>query len=446
MAAVSLGCSKNRIDTEEVLGYLARQGYILTDHYNSADVIFINTCAFIEQARQESIDTILKMIAGTRQNEPKIFAAGCLVEVFGDKILKKIPELDGAIGVHSYRDLDQFMAKLFAGEGPVMKNSPPDTYRSLSPRVLTTPVYSASVKIAEGCNNRCRYCLIPEIRGPYRSRAPEEIVSEIKGLLEQGTFEINILAQDTTAYGTDGEAYPDLCGLLNRILDLDFNFWLRIMYTYPSRITDQLIDLVREENRICSYLDVPIQHSSDRLLERMGRLYRRHNLTALFDKLRFRIPDLALRTTVMVGHPGETRKQFLDLLSFIEDYPFENLGAFTYSPRENNYSGSPDRQVAARVAGKRYRELMTRQKKIARLANQKYLGMRLPILVEGANRKDPGWYYGRTEYQAPEVDGSVFFRSPAGLEPGSLVSAVIKAAGPYNLLAVNPVPLDRMPR
>ncbi len=445
MAAVSLGCSKNRIDTEEILGYLARQGYILTDHYNSADVIFINTCGFIEQAQQESINTLLDMIEATRQNKPKIVAAGCLVEVFGDKILKNIPELDGAIGVHSYRDLDQFMEKLFAGEGPVLKNSPPKTYSSLSPRVLTTPIYSASVKIAEGCNNRCHYCMIPEIRGPYRSRDPEEIALEIKDLLEQGAFEINILAQDTTAYGTDSEAYPDLCGLLKRILELDYNFRLRIMYTYPSRITDQLIDLIREENRICNYLDVPIQHSSDHILERMGRLYRRQNLTALFDKLRFRIPDLVLRTTVMVGHPGETRRQFLDLLNFIEEYPFENLGAFTYCHQENTFAGTPDQQVPARVAGRRYKELMIRQKKIALLTNQKYLGMRLPILVEGVSRIGPRWYYGRTEYQAPEVDGSVYFRSRFCPEPGSWVSAEIKAAGPYNLLAVNPVPVDRMP-
>ncbi len=446
MAAISLGCSKNRIDTEEVLGYLAKNGYILTDHYDSADVIFINTCGFIEDAQQESINTILEMVDTGGSERPKLIAAGCLVEVYGAGIMDSIPELDGAIGVHSYRELDQFMEALFSGKRPVLKSAPSSEYSSLSTRVLTTPVHTAFVKIADGCDNRCHYCMIPSIRGPYRSRAPEEIVAEVEDLLDRGAFEINLIAQDTTAYGTDLEERPNLAGLLKQILQLDRNFRLRIMYTYPSRIDDSLIELIREENRICNYLDIPIQHGSDYILKQMGRHYRQENLRSLFAKLRRRIPDLALRTTVMVGYPGETERHFLDLLNFIKEHPFESLGAFTYSRQEETPAGSLEQQVPARVGRKRFKELMLKQKRVVRQINQKYLGLRLPILVEGKVKTGVSWHYGRTEYQAPEVDGLVYFRSVEELKPGSWVSAEIKAAGPYNLLAAKPLLIDRLPR
>jgi len=442
---VSLGCSKNRIDTEEVLGYLAGNGYILTDDYLSADVIFINTCGFIEDAQQESVNTILEMVEQTRSKRPRIVAAGCLVEVFGDQVLESIPGLDGAIGVHSYRELDRFMDQLFAGERPVFKNSPSGTYHSLSSRILTTPGHSASVKIADGCNNRCHYCMIPSIRGPYRSREPLEIVNEVNELLNRGTFEINLIAQDTTAYGIDQPGHPDLSGLLEQILAINRDFRLRIMYTYPSRIDDNLIELIRAENRICKYLDVPIQHSSNRILGLMGRHYVREELHSLFKKLRLRIPGLALRTTVMVGYPGERNHHFRELLAFIEECPFESLGAFVYSRQEGTPAAGSEELVPARVGRKRRRELMLKQKRIARQANQKYIGKRLPILVEGQDSTAGNCYYGRTEYQAPEVDGITRIFSTQELKPGTLVSAEIRAAGPYNLLAVRPVPVDQVP-
>jgi len=429
-----------------VLGYLAGKGYILTDHYRSADVIFINTCGFIEDAQQESVNTILEMIADLRLNRTRIVAAGCLVEVFGGDILKTIPGLDGAIGVHSYGELDLFMEKLLAGERPLFKNDPANVYSSISSRVLTTPVHSAFVKIAEGCSNRCHYCMIPSIRGPYRSRPPAEITGEISDLLDRGAFEINLVAQDTTAYGMDRESRPNLAGLLEQILDLDRSFRLRIMYTYPSRIDDRLIELICEENRICSYLDIPIQHGSDQVLEQMGRQYRRKDLTALFEKLRKKIPGLALRTTVMVGYPGEKGRHFMELLDLITEHPFESLGAFSYSPQQGTAAAQMDQEVPFRVAAKRLAKLMQKQKLIARGVNQKYTEMRLPILVEGKAGSRGSWYYGRTEYQAPEVDGVTWFRSGEDLKPGTLVSAKIKAAGPYNLLAGRPVEIDRMPR
>ena len=429
-----------------MLGYLAEKGYILTDDYLSADVIFINTCGFIEDAQQESVNTILEMIERTRSKQPRIVAAGCLVEVFGNQVMENIPGLDGAIGVHSYRELDRFMEKLFAGEHPVFKNSPSETYQSLPSRILSTPVHSANVKIADGCNNRCNYCMIPSIRGPYRSRDPREIVSEVDNLLDRGASEINLLAQDTTAYGIDQPDYPDLAGLLENILALDRNFRLRIMYTYPSRIDDRLIELIRSENRICKYLDIPVQQSSDPVLELMGRHYRKEDLQSLFEKLRRRIPDLALRTTVMIGFPGETKRHFQELLEFIEGYPFESLGAFNYSSQDGTPAAKLEQQVPTRVSKKRLSKLMLKQKRIARRINQKYTGKRLPILVEGKAGPSGTWCFGRTEYQAPEVDGITYFRSPDNLKPGSWVSAVIKAVGPYNLLATRAVQIDQMPR
>jgi len=445
LAAISLGCSKNRIDTEEILGYLADKGFILTDHYRFADVILVNTCGFIDQAQQESINTILQVAENTGSNKPKIVAAGCLVEVFGNKIIKNVAAIDGAIGVHSYSSLDQFMKLLLSGKRTVIKKSPANMYQSLSSRVLTTPVHTASVKIADGCSNRCHYCLIPRIRGPYRSREPEEIVAEINDLLDRGTAEINLIAQDTTAYGSEKDSLPNLSGLIKKILKLDRTFRLRIMYTYPSRIDDQLIELIGSESRICNYLDIPIQHSSDQMLERMGRLYNRQQLTELLSTLRRRIPDIALRTTVMVGYPGETRSHFRDLLQFIEDNPFENLGAFTYSRQDGTIAGNINEQVPGRVAAKRYRELMLKQKRLARIVNKKYMGKQLDILVEGTSQFYGNWYYGRSQYQAPEVDGLVYFRSPVDLKPGIRILAKIDAVSPYNLLAYNMTTLEKKP-
>ncbi len=446
LAAISLGCSKNRIDTEEILGYLAGKGYILTDHYQSADIIFVNTCGFIEKAQQESINTILKLAQSREKNKPKIIAAGCLVEVFGNKLIKDLVDLDGAIGVHSYSKLDKFLKLLFSGKRTVIKKRPSTFYFSLSSRLLTTPPHSISVKISDGCNNHCHYCLIPGIRGPYRSRDPEEIVAEISDLLARGTKEINLIAQDTTAYGSEQESLPDLSGLIKKILKLDQTFRLRIMYTYPSRIDDELIELIRSENRVCNYLDIPIQHTNDSILNSMGRLYNRQELTDLFKKLRQRIPDLALRTTLMIGYPGETRSHFRDLIQFIKDNPFESLGAFTYSSQEGTAADNLEGQVPSRVANRRYRELMFKQRQLVRRVNEKYIGRRLIILVEGVSQFGVNWYYGRTEYQAPEVDGVVYFRSPAALKPGYWVSAKINAVSSYNLWAFNSNVIDHNPQ
>ena len=439
LAAVSLGCSKNRIDTEEILGFLSAQGFVLTDDYQIADVVIVNTCSFIESAQQESINTLLEVAAHKNGPRAKIIAIGCLVEIFGSKILKYIPEIDGAIGVHSYSDLNRFMKILLSGKRIAIRKPLAEEYHSLYSRILTTPAYSVNVKIAEGCSNRCHYCLIPRIRGCYRSRHPEDIITEIRNLLEYGAREINLIAQDTTAYGSDRHGLPDLSGLITMILKLKGDFWLRILYTYPSRIDDTLIELIAAESRICNYLDVPIQHVNDQVLMQMARSYGNNELTTLLLALHKRIPDLALRTTCMVGYPGESREQFNELLDFIQEYPFENLGAFAYSAQKGTIAGNSPKQVPRRVINKRLALLMETQQQVSNLLNRKLIGRRLKILVEKALSPGSKRYYGRTEYQAPEVDGGVYFRSFISLNPGDWVSVEIGAVSPYNLLAVRPI-------
>ncbi len=436
IAAVSLGCSKNRIDTEEILGLLSTWGCVLTEDYKSADVIFVNTCSFIEDAQQESIDTLIEMAAVNRGGTPKIVAAGCLVEVFGSKIIRSMVEVDGAIGVHSYNKLARFMIMLLNGKRTVIKVAPSDQYHSLAPRILTTPAHSAVVKIGEGCSNHCNYCLIPSIRGAYRSRSPEEIIAEIDSLIKKGTKEISLIAQDTTAYGTDREGLPDLAGLIRQVLSLKHNFWLRIMYTYPSRINNDLIDLIAKERRICKYLDIPIQHSSDRVLRSMGRKYDKVDLTLLFARLRSKIPNLALRTTCMVGYPTESRRDFEDLLRFVKEQRFERLGTFTYSPAKGKAAGGTLKNIKKRIAKKRHRELMLTQQRIAHGVNIELIGRKMTVLVDKTPEPGSSWYYGRTEYQAPDIDGGVYFFSEEPLSPGEWITVKIRAASPYNLLAV----------
>jgi len=440
LAAVSLGCSKNRIDTEEIFGFLAGNGMILTDDWRLADIIIVNTCGFIEQAQQESINTILE-IAQKKKKNVRLIVTGCLVEVFGSALLKRIPEVNGALGVHSYKHIKRFMKIILNNRRVVIKNKAAEKFSSLSSRILTAPPHSVNVKIAEGCSNYCHYCLIPKIRGHYRSRRPEEIVDEIKRLVESGTSEIVLIAQDTTAYGCELEDSPDLSGLIEKIMGLKHNFWLRIMYTYPSRINKSLLEIIAKETRVCSYLDIPIQHVNDKILSDMSRFYRKKELTELLVLIRKMIPNIVLRTTCMVGYPGESKRQFDEMLEFIQEYPFEQLGAFAYSAQKDTISAGMAKQVPQRVINKRLHRLMAKQQKIAHLTNLKMVGINCMVIVDKEAAEGGKWYYGRTEFQAPDVDGGVFFRSAVKHKQGDWVSVKICAAAPYNLLALKTAPI-----
>lgn len=445
VAALSLGCSKNRIDTEEILGYLTERGAIITDHFASAHIVIVNTCGFIEEAQQEAINTLVEVGATLKGTGTKLVAAGCLVEVFGSQIITAVPEIDGAIGVHSYKDLDRFFANLLRGNRIVIKRSPASVYEPLAPRLLTGYTHSVDVKIAEGCSNRCNYCRIPGIRGAYRSRNPEDIVNEIDTLVKHGAREINLIAQDTTAYGSDAADCPSFSELLEMIMAIKERFWLRIMYTYPSRIDDRLIRLIAAEKRICSYLDIPIQHADSQVLSAMGRHYDGDGLNKIIVKLRTEIPGIALRTTCMVGYPGEKADNFKTLLDFISRTQFEHLGSFIYSCQEGTPAYGLKMTVPARIAKKRRALLMERQREIAKQLNLKLVGSEPVLLIDKELNRDKLWYYGRTERQAPEVDGGVFIRSDIKLKSGDWVRAKIVAAGPYSLLAVRPVPLVQLP-
>ena len=445
VSAISLGCSKNRIDTEEILGFLSKNGLILTDDYKNADIVIVNTCGFIDKAKQESVNALIRIASETRNKKTKIIAAGCLVEIYGSNIVKIIPEISGAIGVHSYRNLISFLREILSGKRIVIKSKPAARYHALSPRILTTPAHSAYVKIAEGCSNCCHYCLIPKIRGHYRSRFPDEIIAEIKYLVENGTREIVLIAQDTTAYGCDNHNLPSLAGLIENILDLKNSFWLRLLYTYPSRIEEKLLDLIKADSRFCCYLDIPLQHVNDEILSQMSRSYRKDELTALINKIRSRFTDMALRTTFMVGYPGETRSQFDELLLFIEQYPFENLGAFAYSAQQGTLAENLKNHVPQRIINKRHQQIMEKQQLVAQRSKLDMIGKRLVILVDKVLNSRNNWYYGRSQYQAPEIDGGIYFRSHFTMKQGDWVSAEICAASPYNYLAKNVYLLDELP-
>jgi ribosomal protein S12 methylthiotransferase len=434
IAAVSLGCAKNRVDTEEILGLLSRCGYRLTPSTRQADIIIINTCAFIDRAKEESINTILKMAEVCRKNNAKLVVIGCLAQRYGRKLMQLIPEVDVLAGVHSYAALPALLGRCRDGGKTFLLAPPAERYSSLGERVLTTAPHSTFVKIAEGCNNRCRYCRIPGIRGPYRSRTAAEIIEEVKRLASGGVKEINLVAQDTTLYGKDLYGAGDhLASLLKKLAAIESLSWIRLLYLYPNRITDQLIELIAAEDKICSYLDIPLQHISDRVLSRMGRLYRRAQVEELLEKLRRRIPGLALRTTFMVGYPGETTADFMELLDFVRVYPFERLGAFSFSSQSGTPAAGMPGQVPARVKEARRRRLMELQLSISRRLNRRLLGTVQTVMVEG--EAGPNRFRGRLYSQAPAVDGEVYFYAleRRRMAPGDLVPIQIRASGAYNV-------------
>lgn len=444
MASVSLGCNKNRIDTEKILGCLSGLGISLTDDYQAADLIMVNTCGFIESAQEESINTLLEMAAVKKNQKPVLFAAGCLVEKIGTGIINIIPEIDGAIGVHSYQHLEQFIAMLLKKYRVSIKRNAGEVNVLSSKRILSTSVHSVNIKIAEGCNNRCGYCLIPKIRGNYRSRNPQDIISEIEYFLDSGAREISLIAQDTTAYGSDNPNFPDFAGLISKILAIKKFFWLRLMYTYPSRITDDLIRLIAEDSRICNYLDLPVQHASSKVLAKMGRHYDHKDLEILLIKLQKELPGISLRTTCMVGYPGEGTREFQELLAFIKQYKFEHLGSFIYSRQPETIAGQLAPTTAPRVVRQRQHRLMILQQRISYQRNLNRIGTKEIVLIDRQLSSTGNWYFGRTRSEAPEVDGGVYIFSKTPLQAGNFVTARIVSAKPYNLIALKLQTIDQL--
>ena len=435
---VSLGCEKNRVDTEIMLHKLYTAGHEITPEDTEADVVIVNTCAFIESAKQESIDNILD-VAWLKKNRSLkgIIVTGCLSERYRDEIMEELPEVDAVIGVGSRDRICEAVEEVLAGR----KFSAYEDKESVvigGERILTTPEYSACLRVSEGCDNRCSYCAIPDIRGRHRSRPIEEIVEEARGLEELGVRELCLIAQDTTRYGLDLYGEYKLDELVRRICAETSIPWIRLLYCYPDKITDGLIEEFKTNPRLVKYIDIPIQHISDSVLARMNRHGDSACIRDTISRLRAAVPDITLRTTAIVGFPGETEEDFEILCEFIRDMRFDRLGAFTYSAEEGTPAAEFDGQIDEQTKTDRYDTLMSIQLEINAEKNREKIGSKIEVLCEGYDVVAES-YYGRSSADAAEIDGKVYFSSERKLAAGEFVSVEIEDSLDYDLIgsAVN---------
>ena len=431
---VSLGCPKNQLDTEVMLHELYEAGYEIVSEDIDADVIVVNTCAFIESAKQESIDNIID-IGWLKKNRSlkAIVVTGCLAERYRDAIFDELPEVDAVLGVGSIHNIAEAVKKAAAGE----RYSSYEDKNSVAlggERIVTTPEYFAYLKVAEGCDNRCTYCAIPSIRGKFRSRPMEELIEEAKTLEGLGVKELCVIAQDTTRYGSDLYGEYKLAELLNRITEETSIPWIRVLYCYPDKITDELIDTIRDNPRVLKYIDLPIQHISDNMLRSMNRHGDSELVKSTVRRLRERIPGIVIRTTVIVGFPGETEEDFTELCEYIKEAKFDRLGAFTYSREENTPAYDFDGQIDEQTKQDRCDIIMAEQGNSMAELNEARIGQTIDVLCEGYDPVSEA-YYGRSEYDAPEIDGKVYFRAPKNsVADGDMVRVRITEAVDYDLV------------
>lgn len=433
---VSLGCSKNLMDTEVMLAKLVKAGYQIVPEDIDADIIIVNTCAFIESAKKEAIDNILDVAWLKEHRKLKgIVVTGCLAERYQTQIFDEIPEVDAVIGVGSIHRIVKAVDAVAKG----LKFSAFDD-KNESPlggdRILTTPEYMAYIKIAEGCDNRCTYCAIPSIRGKFRSRTIEDIVAEAKDMEALGVKELNIVAQDTTRYGLDLYGEYKLPELIRAICKETNIPWLRLLYCYPDKITDELVAEIRDNDRVVKYIDLPIQHISDKVLRRMNRHGDSAMIKSVIAKLRKEIPEICIRTTAIVGFPGETDEDFEALCEYVKEAEFDRLGAFTYSREEDTPAYNFEDQIDEKIKQERYDIIMREQLHISEAKNEKLIGKRLTVLCEAF---DPAAeiYYGRTAADAPDIDGKVYFKNALGkkrIAPGTFVEVEVEEAVDYDLI------------
>jgi ribosomal protein S12 methylthiotransferase len=431
---VSLGCPKNLVDSEVTLGLLSREGYGLTTDPSKGDVIIVNTCSFIKDAAQEAIETILKLASYKREGRCRLLiVSGCLPQRYGRDLEKELPEVDLFVGTGSFHKIPRIISR--EGKRKSFLSGHTFLYSEKTPRILSTPAYTAYLKIAEGCSKTCTFCTVPKIRGSYRSRTIRSILKEAENLAYQGVKELILIAQDTTAYGDDLRDGATLENLLKGLVRVEGLRWIRILYAYPNpaRFTESLLRLIGEEEKICPYLDLPIQHIDDQILKRMGRRSRGKEIRGLIDKIRSFIPEVALRTSLIVGFPGESESQFKALLRFVEEVQFDHLGAFKYSPEEGTPASGLSNPVPEEVKEERLRVLMEAQKKVSLKKYRKMAGRRMEALVEGADRKRKA-LRGRIRTQAPDIDGCIFLKGEA--LSGDFVEARITRALPYDLVGV----------
>ncbi|MDF9407440.1 MAG: Ribosomal protein S12 methylthiotransferase RimO [Pelotomaculum sp. PtaB.Bin013] len=431
---VSLGCPKNLVDSEIMLGILKKDGFAITNREKEADVLIINTCSFINDAKEESIKTILELARLKKEGSCKaILVCGCLAQRYPRELTDEMPEIDGLLGTGAIREIAGAVKNILAGKKVSMVGSPGFLHDAGLPRLTSTPSYTAFLKIAEGCDNCCSYCVIPRIRGPFRSRPVDDIASEAASLAAGGVKELVLVAQDTTRYGVDLYGKPSLVGLLKHLAALDGPAWLRLLYTYPDLLTDELINLMISERKVCRYLDLPLQHASNDVLARMNRRGNREEIIRLVEKLRTALPGITLRTSFITGFPGETEADFLDLLDFIREVKFDRVGIFTYSQEEHTAAASMPDQIPEEVKSERRDRAMAIQQEVSLERNMKKIGSVISVLIEGFHSMDPLKYFGRSEGDAPDIDGKVYIMSGVKLSPGDIVQVLVVNASEYDL-------------
>lgn len=431
---VSLGCDKNLVDTEMMLGLLNKDGYTFTDDEHEADVVVVNTCCFIGDAKEESVNTILEMAELKKEGRCKaLIVTGCMAQRYKQEILDEIPEVDGILGTSTYDEVSNVLKKVLGGSRESCFHDLNALPNVEVPRVVTTGGYYAFLKIAEGCDKRCAYCIIPDLRGSYRSVPMERLIEEAKQLASQGVKELILVAQETTLYGIDLYKKKSLPKLLHELCKVPGIQWIRIQYCYPEEITQELIETIREEEKVCNYLDIPIQHASDRILKRMGRRTNQKQLREMIASLRSQIPDIALRTTLISGFPGETEEDQEEVMRFVDEMEFERLGVFAYSQEEDTPAAEFPDQIPQELKEERRDEIMELQQEISYEKSQSMIGRVLEVMIEG-KVADENAYVGRTYMDAPGVDGLIFINTDLDLMSGDFVRAKVTGALEYDLI------------
>ena len=432
---VSLGCPKNLVDSEVMLGIIRDKKMEITNNPAEADLIIVNTCGFIESAKEESVNTVLQMAEYKNEGCCKyLIMTGCLSQRYADELFESMPEVDAVVGTDCFTDIAWIIDEVMAGKRVKHLQKLASKNVAMLPRMLTTPSYMAYLKIAEGCDNCCSYCIIPQLRGPYTSRPYEEVLAEAKALADSGVKELIVVAQDTTRYGEDLYGKLLLPKLLHDLHDLEGIQWIRVMYLYPNNFTDELIEVFATLDKVCKYIDIPLQHASDRLLDSMNRYDTRAQVETLLEKLRTRIPGITIRTTFIVGFPGETEEDFAELQDFMEKQRFENAGVFQYSQEEGTVAGAMPNQIAQEVKENRYHELMALQAGISEEIHQNREGEELDVLVEGFDEENDKLAFGRSIHEAPDIDGNIFIEGAEDVQIGDIVRVRILQGFTYEMV------------
>lgn len=437
IAFVSLGCDKNRVDSEVMLGILRERGYSLVADENEADIIVVNTCCFIKDALEESIETIIEMAEHKKSGSCKgIIVTGCLAQRYEQEIFNEMPEVDAVIGTSAYESVADAADRVLGGEKniKILKNIDENMdEKNASKRIISTAGYYAYLKISEGCDNHCTYCVIPRMRGKHRSRTIESLIEETKELAKAGVKELLVVAQDTSIYGRDLYGKPVLHKLLKELCKVEGIEWIRLLYCYPETLTNETIAVMAEENKICNYIDIPIQHGSDTVLKRMGRKTSRNLISEKIDELRLAIPDICIRTTIITGFPGESETEFKELTDFIEKMRFDKLGVFTYSPEEGTPAAEMPDQIDEEIKENRKDYIMELQKRISAEKCETMIGSTIKVIVDGKIPEEDV-YCGRSYKDSPDIDGMIFFNGDYEIMSGDFANVKISEASDYDLI------------